>query len=77
MSLSISPSDKYSGTVAAQTLYSVSAHALDIRAHRLQLFLQPLIAAIEMVDAVELRLALRSEACDHDRGSSTHIERLH
>src|SRR5690606_34901933 len=52
---------------------SVAAHTLHLRADREELFFQPFIAAIEVIEAVHLRLALSRKARDHQAHRSAQI----
>ena len=54
---------------------SYARDALDHRAAAGQLFLEPLEAAVEMVDAVDRRLAFRGQPGDHQRHRSAQIGR--
>ena len=45
---------------------STVADALDIGADRRQLFLQPLVAAVEMVDALDVGFSFGDQPCMHE-----------
>src|SRR5437868_8820820 len=65
-----------------------SGEAMDARAERGELFLDPLVTAIEVIDAIDHRLAFRDQASDdqasgraqigrHDRGAGERAHALH
>src|SRR5207237_6699606 len=65
-----------------------SGDAMDARAERGELFLDPLVTAIEVIDAIDYRLAFRTQAGDdqasgcaqigrHDRGAGERAHALH
>src|SRR5262245_30316744 len=57
--------------------YRNSADAFDARAERAQLDLECLVAAVEVVDAIDDRLALGDQPGDHQAGGSPQVGRHH
>src|SRR6185312_628096 len=78
---SMSWANSRSGAVAAMgsvlVALAVALDATDVRAAGCELLLQSLEAAVEVVDAVDHRLAARRETCDHQAHRGAQVGRHH
>src|SRR5215470_5726027 len=69
--------ERLSAPAAARSLAAARAHPADLRSQRSELAFDALVAAIEMVDAVDCRLALGHEAGDHQPRGRAEVGRHH
>src|SRR5947208_15910768 len=56
---------------------ALSRHALDPRAQRAQPLVDPLVAAVDLADVADLRLALRAERRDEHGHAGADVGALH